>query len=111
MTLTRPHLLSSCNRYVRCVERDTGGAPCLFLHGASGDMTPLRSYEADTAIADQNGRQLGYAALSALTGMLPPEQELAFDRIEDSGARVMRARCPNLSDCYGHLETVPPSAC
>ncbi len=27
------------------VERDTGGAPCFFLHGASGDMTPLRSYE------------------------------------------------------------------
>ncbi len=72
------------------VERDTGGAPCLFLHGASGDMTPLRSYDADTAIADQNGRQLGYAALSALTGMLPPEQELAFDRIEDSGARLGR---------------------
>ena len=72
------------------VERDTGGAPCLFLHGASGDMTPLRSYEADTAIADQNGRQLGYAALSTLTGMLPPEQEIAFDRIEDSGARLGR---------------------
>ena len=72
------------------VERDTGGAPCLFLHGASGDMTPLRSYESDTAIADQNGRQLGYAALSALTGMLPPEQEIAFDRIEDSGARLGR---------------------
>src|SRR5471032_2770519 len=72
------------------VERDTGGAPCLFLHGASGDMTPLRSYESDTAIADQNGRQLGYAALSTLTGMLPPEQEIAFDRIEDSGARLGR---------------------
>ena len=72
------------------VERDTGGAPCFFLHGASGDMTPLRSYEADTAIADQNGRQLGYAALSTLTGMLPPEQEIAFDRIEDSGARLGR---------------------
>jgi hypothetical protein len=72
------------------VERDTGGAPCLFLHGASGDMTPLRSYEADAAIADQNGRQLGYAALSTLTGMLPPEQEFAFDRIEDSGARLGR---------------------
>ena len=81
------------------VERDTGGAPCLFLHGASGDMTPLRSYEADPAIADQNGRQLGYAALSALTGMLPPEQEIAFAGIEDSGARLgrwsLRARPAN----------------
>jgi hypothetical protein len=72
------------------VERDTGGAPCLFLHGASGDMTPLRSYESDPAVADQNGRQLGYAALSALTGMLPPEQEFGFDRIEESGARLGR---------------------
>ena len=72
------------------VERETDGAPCFFLHGASGDMTPLRSYEAHTAIADQNGRQLGYAALSTLTGMLPPEQEFAFDRIEDSGARLGR---------------------
>ena len=72
------------------VERDTGGAPCLFLHGASGDMTPLRSYESDPAIADQNGRQLGYAALSTLTGMLPPEQEIAFAGIEDSGARLGR---------------------
>jgi len=72
------------------VERDTGSAPCLFFHGASGDMTPLRSYESDPAIADQNGRQLGYAALSTLTGMLPPEQEIAFDRIEDSGARLGR---------------------
>ena len=79
------------------VERDTGGAPCLFLHGASGDMTPLRSYEADTAIADQNGRQLGYAALSTLTGMLPPEQEIAFDRIEDSGARLGRWSLPSKS--------------
>ena len=72
------------------VERDTDGAPCFFLHGASGDMTPLRSYEADTAIADQNGRQLGYAALSTLTGMLPPEQEFAYAGIEDSGARLGR---------------------
>jgi hypothetical protein len=72
------------------VERDTGGAPCFFFHGASGDMTPLRSYESDTAIADQNGRQLGYAALSTLTGMLPPEQEIAYAGIEDSGARLGR---------------------
>jgi hypothetical protein len=72
------------------VERDTDSAPCFFLHGASGDMTPLRSYESDAAIADQNGRQLGYAALSTLTGMLPPEQEFAFDRIEESGAKLGR---------------------
>src|SRR6185503_12673367 len=65
-------------------------APHSQAGGHSGRRSPLRSYEADTAIADQNGRQLGYAALSTLTGMLPPEQEIAFDRIEDSGARLGR---------------------
>ncbi|OJT95799.1 MAG: hypothetical protein BGN82_09775, partial [Alphaproteobacteria bacterium 65-7] len=71
------------------VERETG-APCIFLHGASGDLTPLRSYESDAEIADRNGRQIGYAAMSVLTGMLPPQHVLAFDRIEESGAKLAR---------------------
>jgi len=53
------------------VERETGGL-CLFLHGASGDLTPRRSYEASTDAAEQNGRELGFAALTTLSGMLPP---------------------------------------
>jgi hypothetical protein len=71
------------------VERETG-APCIFLHGASGDLTPLRSYESDAEIADRNGRQIGYAAMSVLTGLLPPQHVLAFDRIEESGAKLAR---------------------
>lgn len=67
------------------VERDTGGAMCVFMHGASGDLTPRRSYEAKTEVADQNGRELGYAALSVLSGMFPPGQELAYQGIEESG--------------------------
>ncbi len=94
------------------VERDTDGAPCFFLHGASGDMTPLRSYESDAAIADQNGRQLGYAALSTLTGMLPPEQEFAFDRIEESGAKLgrwsLRPRPANTTLKVTHSDTDLP---
>jgi hypothetical protein len=66
------------------VERETGGV-CLFLHGASGDLTPRRSYEATTEAAEQNGRELGFAALTTLSGMLPPGRSLDYQRIEESG--------------------------
>lgn len=67
------------------VERDTDGAMCVFMHGASGDLTPRRSYEAKTEVADQNGRELGYAALSVLSGMFPPGQQLQYQGVEESG--------------------------
>ncbi len=66
------------------VERETGGM-CIFLHGASGDLTPRRSYEASTQAAEQNGRELGFAALATLSGMLSPGKELSYQRIEESG--------------------------
>jgi hypothetical protein len=66
------------------VEKETGGAPCIFLHGASGDMAPRRAYESDPAIADKNGRELGFAALSGLTSMLNPGMDLAFQGAEES---------------------------
>lgn len=66
------------------VEKETGGAPCVFLHGASGDMAPRRAYESDPAIADKNGRELGFAALSGLTSMLNPGMDLVFQGAEES---------------------------
>lgn len=80
------------------VERATTGAPCLFLQGASGDLTPRRSYEADAAAADQNGRELGYAALSALEAMLPPEHHLQFAGPEESGTTLALWRVHRVSD-------------
>lgn len=50
------------------VERDTG-APCLFLQGASGELGPREGFVGDTAVADRNGCELGYVALSALTAL------------------------------------------
>jgi hypothetical protein len=67
------------------IQKETGGAPCLFFHGASGDLTPRRSYEANVEAADQNGRELGYAALSTLSSMFPPGQQLQYAGIEESG--------------------------
>ena len=50
------------------VEQHVGGI-CLFLQGASGDLGPREGFVGDTAIADRNGRQLGFAVLSALQQM------------------------------------------
>ena len=74
------------------VERETGGALCMFLHGADGDLTPRRSFEDDVEAADQNGRELGYAALSVLAGMFPPGHRMVFARREESGATLGRWR-------------------
>ncbi len=68
------------------IQDATGRAPCVFLQGASGELGPRRGFEADPAVADLNGRQLGYAVLSALAGMLPPGRALAFHGEQPSGA-------------------------
>jgi hypothetical protein len=68
------------------VERDTGGAPALFLQGASGELSPRYQYVGDTAVADQHGRQLGHAVLATLEDMNPSGHELAFDGVVESGA-------------------------
>jgi len=54
---------------MREVVEQATGVPCLFLQGASGELGPHEGYVGDTAVADRNGRQLGYAALSALTAL------------------------------------------
>lgn len=68
------------------VEQATDHAPCLFLQGASGELAPRWQYVGDVAVADQHGRQLAYAALSTLTGMLPHRQALRYVRCQESGA-------------------------
>ena len=52
------------------VEQAAGGL-CVFLQGASGDLGPREGFVGDVSVAEKNGRQLGYAVLSALEG-LPP---------------------------------------
>ena len=74
------------------VEEQTPGSPCLFLQGASGELAPRRQYTGDTEIADRNGRQLGYAVLEALEGMLPPGYQLLYDGVMESGAPLAMHR-------------------
>ena len=68
------------------VESQTGGAPCVFLQGASGELGPAHQYVGDPAIADRHGRRLGYSALAALEGMLPAGQGLRYEGLVESGA-------------------------
>jgi hypothetical protein len=69
------------------VEEHTG-APCLFLQGASGDLGPRDGFVADPAIADRNGRQLGFAALAGLEGLPPPRTRFEYAGPVTSGATL-----------------------
>lgn len=69
------------------VETETA-APCVFLQGAAGDLGPRHGFVGDTAVADANGRQLGFAALSALTALPPAGVELQYQGPVISGATL-----------------------
>lgn len=61
-------------------------APALFMLGACGELAPRRQYVGDPEVADQHGRELGYAALAILHGMEPAGQRLVYSGVLESGA-------------------------
>lgn len=67
------------------VESNTA-ASCLFLQGASGELSPSEQYTGDTEVADRNGRRLGFSVMAVLESMLSPGKELSFNSIVESGA-------------------------
>ena len=69
------------------VEQQTS-APCFFIQGASGDVGPRDGYVGDAAVADRNGRQLGFAALSTLESLLDPRTRLEYTGPVVSGATI-----------------------
>ncbi|MCI0534694.1 MAG: hypothetical protein L0Z50_05650 [Verrucomicrobiales bacterium] len=73
---------------MRDVVEQATGAPCLFLQGASGDLGPREGYGGDTAVADRNGRQLGFAALSALTALPAAGTRFRYSGPVTSGAAL-----------------------
>lgn len=70
------------------VEDATGNVPCLFLQGASGELSARDGHQGETAVAERQGRQVGYAVLSTLEGMIPAEKQMNFGGIIESGARL-----------------------
>jgi hypothetical protein len=80
--LISPDYIGSMREVVTGYSR----APCLFLQGASGELSPRKQYVGDTTVADAYGRQLGHAVLSVLEGMLPAGKALVFEGAVESGA-------------------------
>ena len=68
------------------IESQTSGAPCLFLQGASGELAPAEQYSGDSRLADRHGRELGFAALSALAPLVDGASHLRYDGPVESGA-------------------------
>jgi hypothetical protein len=73
---------------LREVVEQATGAPCLFLQGASGELGPREGYVGDTAVADRNGRQLAFAALSTLTSLPPAGTHFRYTGPVVSGATL-----------------------
>jgi hypothetical protein len=69
------------------VEQVTS-APCVFLQGASGELGPRDGFVGEVEVADRNGRQLGFAALSALTALPPPQTKFEYTGPVVSGATL-----------------------
>ncbi|MGE0758545.1 MAG: neutral/alkaline non-lysosomal ceramidase N-terminal domain-containing protein, partial [Pirellulaceae bacterium] len=72
----------------RLVIEQATGAPCVFLQGASGDLGPRHGFVGDVQVAERNGRQLGYAALSALEALPPSGTRFEYAGPVVSGATI-----------------------
>lgn len=86
------------------VEDATGNAPCLFLQGASGELSARDGHQGDVAVAERQGRQLGYAVLSTLEGMIPAGEQLNFIGTIESGAKLAYWRPAPLDESQQVIE-------
>lgn len=73
---------------MREVVEQTLEAPCFFIQGASGDLGPRDGFVGDPAVADSNGRQLGYAALAAIEALPPARTQFEYVGPVVSGATI-----------------------
>jgi hypothetical protein len=83
-TLISPDYIGAMREVVEAAT----GAPCVFALGPCGELGPRQGQQGDTAVADRNGRQLGYAALAALESLGPPLAEYTYQGPVVSGATL-----------------------
>ena len=102
---------------LREVVEGATGVPCLFLQGASGDLGPREGFVGDPSVADRNGRQLGYAVLSALAGLGPAGHRQVYRGPVVSGATLgvwdwqpLDSQAEIVASRYDCLEDVVPLA-
>lgn len=72
----------------RAILEEAFSAPALFLQGASGDLGPREGFVGESDIADRNGRQLGYAAASAVEALPPPATTFVYRGAVRSGTAI-----------------------
>lgn len=93
------------------VEHSTA-APCFFIQGASGDIGPREGFVGDLAVADRNGRQLGYAALSAIEALPPAKTRFVYAGPVVSGATIGTWRYESIShDAIAGLSSFVATKC
>ena len=81
--------------------------PALFMQGASGELGPRESYVGDPAIADRNGRQLGYAVASTLESLQPAGTTFVYQGLRKSGADLgIWADAPLPDDAVARASTL-----
>lgn len=73
---------------MRALVEDATGATCVFALGACGELSPRQCHQGSTAVADNNGRQLGYAVLATLATMDPPAMDFHYAGPVISGATL-----------------------
>ena len=95
-TLISPDFVGSLREKV---ESETC-APCIFIQGASGDIGPRNGFVGDVSVAEQNGRQLAFASLSALESLPPANQCMKYSGAVISGATIGTWELAETSDSH-----------
>jgi hypothetical protein len=83
-TLISPDYIGALREVVEAAT----GAPCIFAQGACGELGPRQSHHGNTEVADNNGRNVGYAALATLATMDPPAMDFGYQGPVISGATL-----------------------
>ncbi len=83
-TLLSPDFVGALRETVEQVT----GAPCTYFQAPSADLAPRHGYVGDAAVADSNGRQVAYAALSALESLGPAQHDFVYQGPVVSGATL-----------------------
>ena len=83
-TLISPDYIGAMREVVEAAT----GAICVFALGACGELSPRQVHQGSTEVADNNGRNLGYAALATLATMDPPAVDFHYAGPVISGATL-----------------------
>ena len=83
-TLISPDFIGAMREVVEAAT----GAPCIYAQGACGELGPRQSHHGNLAVADNNGRNVGYAALATLATLDPPAADFCYTGPVISGATL-----------------------